>query len=673
MTAHQIDDQEVGFALSALWERHRETNLERVSIVEETAAAVVRGSLSDDARNEGVSAAHKLAGSLGTFGFEAGSGIALQVEAMLKDAASDPRALAEAVGELRSAIDETPAGDDEPEEAPETPAAAPAPTHVDVILASDDSELSARMTTAAAGAGMACEAVSIASLDVGAAPLPDQASLLMVDEAGLNTAELTAIVERLTPTISVAVLTSTDTFSERIQLARAGVVAAIPRTQAAGIAMEFAASVMATGQASTWRIRVLGDNPELVEALQDAGDDLDGDFAFYDDGADLWEALESEGADLVILDSERHGDMIADLCRVIRTDPSHRWIPIVAFGLPDDDQLRAAIDAGLDNILHPAIGPNEVRARLRVLLRRSESDRAAAELDRLTGVENRDTVERSLDRLLRLSTRHGEPFALARITVDQFDKIGREQGAVAGDLILQYLAGALQDSVRAGDTVGRWSTDGLILGFGRTDRTSAEDRLGPILERIQDHELIGPAGRPVRFEIRSHIAATPIDGTTLASLERTCDYALAPVGKAGEARKMPTPATVDGRQVDVVLVEDDDSIADVVEYALDLRGYRLERFVDGAEAAGALTSGEVVGRVVLLDVGLPSLDGFGVLRRLGAEGVLDRSHLIMLTARSSENERLRALELGATEHIPKPFSVPVLLGRLDQVLTGAQR
>ena len=76
------------------------------------------------------------------------------------------------------------------------------------------------------------------------------------------------------------------------------------------------------------------------------------------------------------------------------------------------------------------------------------------------------------------------------------------------------------------------------------------------------------------------------------------------------------------------------------------------------------------GRTVLLDVGLPSLDGFGVLQVLKSHGVLDETRVIMLTARSSEAEMLRALGLGAIEHITKPFSIPFLLGRLDQITSG---
>lgn len=681
MTERDVDDEQVSFDLSRLWERHRQTNLGRVATVEETAAAVVRGSADDDARAEGISAAHELAGSLGTFGFEAGSRIALEIEALLKDAASDPRALADAVGELRASIDETAAGEtvtNTTATSTSTPNATSAPAtldvDIDVVLVSNDPDLAARMTTAAASSGLTCEVVAQSALDAGARAPHDRASLLMVDQAALSPASLAGILERTTSTIPVAVLTSSDTFPDRIELARAGVVAAIPRAEVAGVAMEFVSSVLATVETGSWSVRVLGSESELGDALQAATSSLDCELSFHERGDDLWDALESQGADLVVLDSERWGAMLPAICRVIRADPSHRWTPILAFGRTDDERMRAAIEAGLD-VLQPAAGAGADHARLQVLLRRAKADRAAAQLDRLTRLENRNTVERSLDRVLRLSNRNGEPFALAKITVDRLEEIGREQGAIAGDLALQFLARAVKEAVRPADAVGRWSTDALVIGFGGTDRVAAQERLQSILERVQGHELVVPAGEPVEFDVRGHVAAKPEDGTSLASLERTCQNGLDRSGEAIGTTGARSSAATGGRVVDVVLVEDDDSIADVVEYALDLRGYRSERFVDGREAARALTSGDMFGRVILLDVGLPSLDGFGVLRQLGAEGVLRESHLIMLTARSSEGERLRALDLGATEHIAKPFSVPVLIGRLDQVLgrTGAQR
>jgi DNA-binding response OmpR family regulator len=72
--------------------------------------------------------------------------------------------------------------------------------------------------------------------------------------------------------------------------------------------------------------------------------------------------------------------------------------------------------------------------------------------------------------------------------------------------------------------------------------------------------------------------------------------------------------------------------------------------------------------VILLDVDLPGLNGLALLRALRDDGVLGRSQVVMLTARSVESEVLEALELGAQDHVAKPFSIAVLLQRMRRIL-----
>lgn len=126
------------------------------------------------------------------------------------------------------------------------------------------------------------------------------------------------------------------------------------------------------------------------------------------------------------------------------------------------------------------------------------------------------------------------------------------------------------------------------------------------------------------------------------------------------------------RQVDVVIVDDDVALSDLLDHTLRLRGYSVERFYDGADAAAALVGDPpaVSGRAILLDVGLPGLNGTAVLRRLRRDGVLRRTRVLMLTSHAMESEVLKALELGAFDHVAKPFSMPVLMHRLQRALMG---
>jgi len=76
--------------------------------------------------------------------------------------------------------------------------------------------------------------------------------------------------------------------------------------------------------------------------------------------------------------------------------------------------------------------------------------------------------------------------------------------------------------------------------------------------------------------------------------------------------------------------------------------------------------------VILLDVDLPGLNGLDVLRRLKGVEMTRVSSVVMLTARTGERDVLTALELGAIDHIAKPFSVPVLMHKVRTLLKQSQ-
>lgn len=135
---------------------------------------------------------------------------------------------------------------------------------------------------------------------------------------------------------------------------------------------------------------------------------------------------------------------------------------------------------------------------------------------------------------------------------------------------------------------------------------------------------------------------------------------------------MPTAGTVAAEyDVDVVVVEDDPLLAELLKHALTTRGYRFRHFTDGQAAAAELAGSSphtLRSRLVLLDVDLPTLNGFGVLRQMAITDNLAATRVIMLTAHSSETEIVNALELGAFDHVAKPFSVPVLMQRVRRAL-----
>ncbi|ROS25016.1 DNA-binding response OmpR family regulator [Rathayibacter sp. PhB127] len=117
----------------------------------------------------------------------------------------------------------------------------------------------------------------------------------------------------------------------------------------------------------------------------------------------------------------------------------------------------------------------------------------------------------------------------------------------------------------------------------------------------------------------------------------------------------------------ILIAEDEERIAAFVEKGLRSAGYTTTRAARGDDALAYLRSGGF--DLVLLDVGLPGMDGFAVLRTLRAEGAT--LPVIMLTARSSVADTVEGLDLGANDYLAKPFRFDELLARIRVRLRDA--
>ncbi len=110
----------------------------------------------------------------------------------------------------------------------------------------------------------------------------------------------------------------------------------------------------------------------------------------------------------------------------------------------------------------------------------------------------------------------------------------------------------------------------------------------------------------------------------------------------------------------ILIAEDEPRISAFVSRGLEAAGYNTTVVEDGAVALEIALAGDV--DLLLLDVGLPSLDGFEVLRRLHGQG--SSLPVIMLTARSSTRDMVAGLDAGANDYVAKPFKFDELLARV---------
>jgi DNA-binding response OmpR family regulator len=126
---------------------------------------------------------------------------------------------------------------------------------------------------------------------------------------------------------------------------------------------------------------------------------------------------------------------------------------------------------------------------------------------------------------------------------------------------------------------------------------------------------------------------------------------------------MTAPALAQEPRPTVLLVEDEQSIGQLVRGYLEQAGHRVVWVRSGEEALAELDRHGF--GIVVLDIGLPGMDGFDVCRRLRARSTVP---IVMLTARDEEADRVAGLELGADDYVPKPFSPRELAARIKAVL-----
>jgi two-component system response regulator ResD len=126
---------------------------------------------------------------------------------------------------------------------------------------------------------------------------------------------------------------------------------------------------------------------------------------------------------------------------------------------------------------------------------------------------------------------------------------------------------------------------------------------------------------------------------------------------------MTGPSALNGSGPGVLLIEDDHSIGRLVRSYLERNGYRVVWVRSGEE--GMIELGRHRVRIVVLDIGLPGLDGFDVCRKIRARSSVP---IVMLTARDEEPDRVAGLEVGADDYVTKPFSPRELAARIKAVL-----
>lgn len=671
---------ELADGLRRLWQANREALLAATITIEDAVAAACAGPLDDETRKTAERTAHKLIGSAGAYGFVRAAVIARELEQQFAsglEGAAGVVVCAELVEELTAEldVDEPPAATTPELDAEDGERA------TTVLLVHPETRWRQAMAFAAADRGLA--ALHATTPSQACAMVRDSAPGVVVAHPGVLEDDaawasfLDAVAEATLPPPIVALGDARDT-ADRVAASRRGVARFVDLDTDESDIVEVVVDVLGVERDDMPCVLAVDDDRNVLAQVRRLLTRRSYVVRTLSNPKRLWKTLDDVAPDVVVLDWEMPEVSGADLCRALRADPRWMGVPILVLtGHTDPDTLMAAFTAGADDfVAKPLVGP-VLTGRIENRLERLRLLTDLADRDVLTGLLHRIAGHRKLDRMFERAGSNDDPVSVALIDVDRLGHIAREHGYDLSDRIVTKVAATLRHHFSAGDVMATWATGRFVVGMAGLPKAEAVQRAAELLELVRVEPLITTSGDQVPVTIKAGIAEYPADGESVDAIVNRADDAVAMARERGGDCVIPAgwDPDRDPRLVDVAIVEDDAQLAEILSHALTTRGVRTRWLRDGVEAVDALigtatSPASVSPRVVLLDVNLPGMSGMAVLRRLAEAGGLERTKVVMLTARSAEHDVIAALSIGAVDHVAKPFSVPVLLERLRHHLHG---
>ena len=256
--------------------------------------------------------------------------------------------------------------------------------------------------------------------------------------------------------------------------------------------------------------------------------------------------------------------------------------------------------------------------------------------------------------------------------IDHLERVIERHGLGAASRVHRRLAQLLLKRFHCEHLVTRWRGDEFVFEVQELPSTSVLQDASVVLEALRKETFVGPSGEQFQVTASAGIAQYGTGGADYRSLYDSAHDAMMLAHEAGGDQIITaashTEQSKDPTVLDVLVVDDDAAVGRVLVHALETGGFRVKWLRNGTKALDQLLSGEAKPKVILLDVGLPGMDGFSVLKQLMSNPTVSSPRVIMLTARSGEEEVLKSLEWGAFDHVSKPFNLQVLVQRVRRAL-----
>lgn len=674
MLGHSPAPSAAGAVGEAEWAMEKPSLTPHLDILERVARGYDGGGASRLQIRSGIYEGQKLHGALTRLGHEPGAELVAWLVAVFEGQQAPTEPTVATVERLRAVVDRPPGAAESPAESVEpTPAQAPVPTGVRLLIVDSDEETVEALAREASARGL--EVAAQPDLSQPPEARPDVAILdIGVAESWEQLTGYLDVLDAFKPRVRLIVVSADVTQEARLAAARLDADAFVQKPVSPSALLLVVDQELGQAEVERPRVLVVDDDAVALSALESIFAGTDYDLVTLDDPSAFWEMLEQIQPDLLLLDLDIPEISGIELCRMVRSDPTWNTLPILFLtAVEDPEALEQVFHAGADDLALKPIGADELLLRVRNRLQRTRAVRRSGDVDALTGLAGRRRSLARFENFFRVAS-VDSPVSLAVLNVDLFQDVNACTDHDTGDAVLRRLGRILRQGLPANTVVSRWGSDEFVLGFYGLARDDAAARLNTVLDEVQRQPFGLLAGQPMHFSFSAGVAEHGRDGTTVIDLYRMAAMAMAEVKRGGRHRVRSCSWFEDpafARQpMDVLVVHPDEEFASQVLIALGVHGFHGQWLSGGQSLLTTLLAAASArpGLVVLMDVDMPSVDGWALMRVFSSDATLSTARVVLLTSQRTPSVEEEASRLGAYALLARDVPFNVLMQRVRRAL-----
>ena len=421
-----------------------------------------------------------------------------------------------------------------------------------------------------------------------------------------------------------------------------------------------------TNLTTSGTILIIDDDVELLELLERVLREYGYEILITSEPEEGLRILERNKVDLILLDVILPNIDGFLLFEKIREFDFQEPIIFLSGKTNVDDKVKG-LELGADDYITKPFDMKELRARIERVLEKHNNYKNRIIKDQLTDAYTKSYFHERAQEEKERFNRGDKRFSIAFLDLDDFKDINDTYGHLVGDEVLKGFAQFLYQNLRKIDQVYRFGGDEFLVLFPETNAQEAHYVLQRLKEKFDSNFTNLNLEQEIEVDFSSGIAAIQERSEDIEDLLRKADQALYDVKQSGKGTVKITSQGKEARVKKKILIMDDENvIVDLVRTRLSSLGYNIIYSNNGKE--GIKLAQEQEPELIILDLMMPKVNGFEVIRQLKEREKTRPIKIIVLSSKQSDKDIDRSFELGADDYLSKPFSLAELENRVKRII-----